>query len=158
MLTGMNLLHPLLLCFDLGKRFQVIHIGLLTSRRIAQPTINVYTSPLYDCRSVADIERVGVGVILGIGFDIQTIQRPGRRHNALHDPTLASGDFSLRFELKVRLGRNVHLPIWTRDYRPSMTSRRPDKSEWGSKGHRIGLLKRANGARRQEDEAAVLNE
>jgi hypothetical protein len=62
MLTGMDLLHPFLLSFDLRKRFQVIHVGLLASRSITQPTINVYTGPLCDCRSVADKGRARVGV------------------------------------------------------------------------------------------------
>lgn len=44
---------------------------------------------------------------------------------------LVSGGIPLRFELEVRLGRNVHLPIWTRDYPQSMTSWRLDKSELG---------------------------
>jgi hypothetical protein len=140
MLTGMDLLHPFLLGFDLGERSQVICVGLLASRRIAQPTINVYTSPLCDCISVADNERARVGGVLGMRCDIQTIQRLGRRHNALKVPMLVAGRISLRLELERRLRRNVHLPIWTRDYPQSMTSWRPDKSELGATGSTTCLL------------------
>lgn len=103
MLTGMNLLHPFLFGLDLGKRLQVIHIGLLASRRIAQPTINVYTGPLCDCRSVADNGRVRVGR-RWIRFNIQTILRLGRRHIALQYPMLVTGGIPLGFKLEVRLG------------------------------------------------------
>jgi hypothetical protein len=143
----MDLLHPFLLSFDLRKRLQVIHIGLLTSRSIAQPTINVYTGPLCDCRSVADKGRARVGVF-GIRIDIQTIQRPGRRHNALQDPMLVAGVNPWTFGLEVRLGRNVHLPIWTRDYPQSMTSWRLDRSEWSD-----GKQKEASRVRRLSPKA-----
>jgi hypothetical protein len=63
MLTGMDLLHPFLLGFDFRKRLQVIIIGLLASGRIAQPTINMNTSSLHDCRSAADIRRTRIEFI-----------------------------------------------------------------------------------------------
>lgn len=47
-LTRMNFLHPILFSFDLRERFQLIFIGMLARRGIAQPAINVDTGPLQD--------------------------------------------------------------------------------------------------------------
>lgn len=57
---------------------------------------------------------------------------------------LVAGGNPWRFGLELRLGGNVHLPIWTRDYPQSMTSWRPDKSEWRVTGSKMNLLESAD--------------